>query len=76
MAGTAAHRDARAVERRRRVVRWVLMARAVVVISLGLAFLLTGVNRPVLGNLLATYWLAGALLTLGWVRANRYRGSG
>ena len=48
-----------------------LLVRAVVVMSLGLALLPSGVNRPILGNLLATYWLAGALLTLGWVRANR-----
>ena len=71
MAGTPTYRHARATERRRRVARWVLLVRAVVVMSVGLAFLLSGVNRPVLGNLLATYWLAGALLTIGWVRANR-----
>jgi hypothetical protein len=55
------------------LVRWILVLRAVVVLSLGAAFLVTGANRPILGNLLATYWLAGAVLTLGWVRANRGR---
>ncbi len=52
------------------LVRWILVVRAVVVLSLGLAFLVSGDNRPVLGNLLSTYWLAGAVVTLVWVRAN------
>ena len=55
------------------VVRWILILRAVVVLSLGAVFVATGANRTLLGNLLATYWLAGAVLTLGWVRANRGR---
>ncbi len=56
--------------RRRRLVRWILIVRAVVVLSLGLAFLISGDNRTILGNLLSTFWLAGALLTLAWARTN------
>ncbi len=52
------------------LVRWLLVGRAVVVLSLGVAFLVSGDNRPVLGNLLSTYWLAGAVVTLVWVRTN------
>jgi len=54
-------------------VQWTLVVRAIVVLSLGATFLVTDDNRPLLGNLLATYWLAGAVLTLGWVHANRGR---
>ena len=36
-----------------------------------MAFLWSGTTRPVLGNLIAVYWLIGALVTLGWVRANQ-----
>jgi len=49
----------------------VLFARAVLVLGLGVAFLWSGSTRPVLGNLIAVYWLIGALVTLGWVRAHR-----
>ena len=50
---------------------WVLLVRAVLVLGLGVAFLLSGTIRPVLGNLIAVYWLIGALVTLHWVRTNR-----
>ena len=50
---------------------WVLLVRAVLVLGLGVAFLLSGTIRPVLGNLIAFYWLIGALVTLHWVRTNR-----
>ena len=50
---------------------WILVVRAVVVLALGASFLLSGRVHSVLGNLLASYWLIGALLTLRWVRANR-----
>ena len=56
--------------RGRRLVGWLLIGRAILVLSLGLAFLVAGNNRPILGNLLSTYWLAGAILTLAWVRTN------
>jgi len=56
---------------RRVVLWWILVLRSVLVFALGLAFLATGTNRPVLGNLLATYWLIGALLTLRWALKNR-----
>ena len=59
--------------RRQRLIGWILILRAVVVLSLGLAFLFSGDDRPILGNLLAGYWLAGAVLTLAWVRSNRGR---
>jgi len=45
--------------------------RSVLVIGLAIAFLASGTNRPVLANLMATYWLIGALLTLAWARRNR-----
>jgi len=47
-----------------------MVARAVVVLALGLGFVLGDARRPVLGNLLAVFWLTGALLTLRWVRQN------
>ena len=53
------------------MLRAVLVARAVVVLALGLGFLVADVRRPVLGNLLAMFWLAGALLTLRWARQHR-----
>ena len=56
----------------RRALMWrILVLRSVLVLGLATAFLLSGTNRPVLGNILATYWLAGALLTLRWARQNR-----
>ncbi len=53
------------------IIGWVLLVRAVLVLGLGVAFLSSGTTRPVLGNLIAVYWLIGALATLGWARANR-----
>ena len=50
---------------------WILVVRAVVVLALGVSFLVSGRAHSILGNLLASYWLIGALLTLRWVRANR-----
>jgi uncharacterized membrane protein HdeD (DUF308 family) len=50
---------------------WVLLVRAVLVIALGIAFLASGTARPVLGNMVAVYWLLGAVVTLRWARANR-----
>lgn len=50
---------------------WILVLRSVLVLGLAIAFLATGSNHPVLGNLLATYWLVGALLTLRWARTHR-----
>jgi uncharacterized membrane protein HdeD (DUF308 family) len=56
---------------RREFLGWVLLVRAVLVLGLGVVFLLSGTVRPVLGNLIAVYWLIGALITLRWVRTNR-----
>ena len=56
---------------RRQFMWWILVLRSVLVLGLAAAFLLSGINRPVVGNILATYWLAGALLTLRWARKNR-----
>ena len=56
---------------RREFLGWILLVRAVLVLSLGVVFLLSGTVRPVLGNLIAVYWLIGALITLRWVRTNR-----
>ncbi|MFN7151276.1 MAG: hypothetical protein ACK4V6_17590 [Microthrixaceae bacterium] len=52
------------------VVRTVMVVRAVLVLALGIGFLVADARRPVLGNLLAVFWLAGALLTLRWARQN------
>ena len=54
-----------------RFLGWILWARAILVLGLGAAFLWSGTTRPMLGNLIAVYWLIGALVTLAWVRANR-----
>lgn len=48
-----------------------MVVRAVLVLALGLGFLLADARNAMLGNLLAMFWLAGALLTLRWVRAHR-----
>ena len=62
---------ARSRERRRRVVVVILLVRAVVLLLLGASLLTTGHGRPILGNLLATYWLIGSIITLIWARAHR-----
>ena len=56
---------------RQAFMRWALIVRAVVVLALGGALFVSGAQHAVVGNLLATFWLAGALLTLRWARANR-----
>lgn len=48
------------------VLRAVMVLRATVVLALGIGFLAADARRPVLGNLLAVFWLAGAALTLRW----------
>ena len=53
--------------------QWILIVRACVVLALGISFLTSGDNRRILGNLLAGFWLAGAVLTLVWVRTNGRR---
>ncbi len=52
-------------------VRRVLIFRAALVLALGVALLFSGTEHPILGNLLATFWLAGAVLTLRWAHNNR-----
>ena len=52
-------------------IRWALILRAVVVLALGVALFASGAQHVVVGNLLATFWLAGALLTLRWSRDHR-----
>lgn len=59
--------------RTRSVLRWLLLVRALVVLALSAALLLAGSDHPLLGNLLATFWLIGAVLTLRWARDNRGR---
>ena len=61
--------------RHHQLLRGILIVRAVIVLALGVSFLASGDDRPILGNLLATFWLAGAVLTLAWVRSN-WRRSG
>jgi uncharacterized membrane protein HdeD (DUF308 family) len=50
---------------------WSLVLRSVLVLGLAIAFFASGTNRPLLANLMGTYWLIGALLTLAWARRNR-----
>jgi uncharacterized membrane protein HdeD (DUF308 family) len=57
--------------RRAAVLWWVLLVRAVLVLALGVVFLASGRPRPILGNLIAGYWLLGAVVTLRWARVNR-----
>jgi uncharacterized membrane protein HdeD (DUF308 family) len=59
------------VGRRRRLMTWVLVGRAAVLLVLGASLLTTGHGRPILGNLLATYWLIGSIATLLWAREHR-----
>lgn len=59
------------ISRRQRIVVWLMLVRAVVVLLLGISLLTTGFGRPILGNLFAMYWLVGAIVTLAWGRANR-----
>jgi uncharacterized membrane protein HdeD (DUF308 family) len=61
--------------RHQRLLRGILIVRAIIVLALGVSFLFSGDDRPILGNLLATFWLIGAVLTLAWVRTN-WRRSG
>lgn len=58
-----------------RAVRVLLVVRAVVVIALGLAWLISGHNVPMLGNLMATYFLAVGLMTVLWLRAHPQAGA-
>jgi hypothetical protein len=57
--------------KKRAILTSVLVVRAIVMLALGLCFLVSGTGRSLLGNLLATSWLIGAVVTLNWVRANR-----
>jgi uncharacterized membrane protein HdeD (DUF308 family) len=50
---------------------WIMLARAVVALLLGLSVLLANKTRPALGNFIGIYWLAGSLLTLRWVADHR-----
>jgi hypothetical protein len=59
--------------RHQTLLQWILIVRACVVLALGVSFLTSGDNRRILGNLLAGFWLAGAVLTLVWVRTNNRR---
>jgi uncharacterized membrane protein HdeD (DUF308 family) len=43
----------------------------VLVLALGLVFLVSGTGGTLLGNILALYWLTGAVLALRWARGNR-----
>ena len=52
---------------------WITLVRACVALWLGVAVLVSGRTRPALANFIAVYWLAGSLLTLRWVLANRRR---
>ena len=54
-----------------RTYAWVLLlARALLALGLGIAVLATVEIRPAMVNVIAIYWLLGALLTLRWARAH------
>jgi uncharacterized membrane protein HdeD (DUF308 family) len=53
---------------------WILLFRAVLVLALGISLLASGTQRSLIGNLIATYWLVGALVTLRWAFTNRGHG--
>jgi hypothetical protein len=54
-----------------RTYAWVLLfVRSILALGLGIAVLATGEIRPAMVNVIAIYWLLGALLTLRWARAH------
>lgn len=54
-----------------RTYAWVLLlVRALLALGLGVAVVATGEIRPAMVNVIAIYWLLGALLTLRWARAH------
>ena len=54
-----------------RTYAWVLLlVRSLLALGLGIAVLATGEIRPAMVNVIAFYWLLGALLTLRWARAH------
>ena len=69
--GTAANSNRAPGASRQAIMHWALILRAVVVLALGVALFISGAQHPIIGNLLATFWLAGALLTLRWSRDHR-----
>ena len=69
--GPAAASGRAPAPRRQAFIRWALVLRAVFVLALGVALFASGARHAVVGNLLATFWLASALLTLRWSRDHR-----
>ncbi len=52
---------------------WVFLLRGLVGLLLGVSVLVGGEHAETLWSFIAAYWLAGALLTIRWVLANRWR---
>jgi uncharacterized membrane protein HdeD (DUF308 family) len=52
---------------------WLVFARGVVALALGLSVLLSSARRPGLANFIGIYWLVGAALTLRWALSTRWR---
>ena len=52
---------------------WILLAiRAVLALGLGLVVVVSNEIRPAMLNVIAIYWLLGAVLTLRWARAHHH----
>lgn len=52
---------------------WVFLLRGVAGLLLGISVLLGSEHTETLASFIAMYWLVGALLTIRWVLANRWR---
>ncbi len=49
----------------------ILVARAALALTLGLLVLATGQFRPGMANIIAVYWLLGAVITIRWAATHR-----
>lgn len=63
---------ARSIERATRL-WWVFLLRGIAGLLLGISVVLGSENTEMLASFIAAYWLVGALLTIRWVLANRWR---
>ena len=63
---------ARTIERASRL-WWLFLLRGVAGLLLGISVMIGSENTDMLASFIAVYWLVGALLTIGWVLANRWR---
>jgi uncharacterized membrane protein HdeD (DUF308 family) len=63
---------ARTIDRASRL-WWVFLLRGIAGLLLGISVVLGSENTEKLASFIAAYWLIGALLTIRWVLANRWR---